>query len=112
MTYSPPSPRILVAQLTGEAMNHARYEPLPEAGHQAAVEALRELAAGRTDLLAEVAGILEGAGASELDAARRANAARLCREAGADPELIPGWVEEGRRRAAQAAQPPFGARVV
>lgn len=74
--------------------------------------ALRELAGDRTDLLAEVAGIFEGAGASEPDAARRLNAARLCRDAGADEALIPGWVEEGKRRAEQARQPPFGARVV
>ena len=31
----------------------------------------------------------------------------LCRKAGADPEAIPAWVEEGRRRAAQAGLPPF-----
>lgn len=103
--------RILVAELTGEALHRARYTPLPEAGHQAAVGALRELAAGRTDLLAEVAGILEGAGATELDADRRANAAQICRDAGADPELIPRWVEEGKRRAQVASQPPFSGGV-
>ena len=31
----------------------------------------------------------------------------LCRKAGADPEAIPAWIEEGRRRAANARQPPF-----
>ena len=32
----------------------------------------------------------------------------FCRAAGADPDLIPRWVEEGRRRAAQARKRPFG----
>ena len=35
------------------------------------------------------------------------SAARLCRKAGADPETIPAWIEEGRRRSANARRPPF-----
>ncbi len=31
----------------------------------------------------------------------------LCRKAGADPEAIPAWIEEGRRRKANANRPPF-----
>jgi hypothetical protein len=34
-------------------------------------------------------------------------AAMLCRKAGADPEAIPAWIAEGRRRRAAANQPPF-----
>jgi hypothetical protein len=34
-------------------------------------------------------------------------AAGLCRAAGAAPEAIPAWIEEGRRRRAAARQPPF-----
>jgi len=34
-------------------------------------------------------------------------AAGLCRAAGADPEAIAAWVEEGRRRRAAVRQPPF-----
>jgi len=34
-------------------------------------------------------------------------AARLCRMAGADTDAIPGWIEEGRRRSANARRPPF-----
>ena len=60
---------------------------------------LRELADGRAALLAEVAGILDGASEGEADEPFASQAARLCRLAGADPETIPGWVEEGRRRA-------------
>src|SRR5580704_17327335 len=35
------------------------------------------------------------------------SAARLCRMAGADADAIPGWIEEGRRRSANARRPPF-----
>ena len=70
---------------------------------------LRELAAGRADLLAEVAGIFEGTSEGELDEPLARQAAQLCRDAGADPDVIPAWIEEGRRRRASAALPPFSA---
>ena len=57
---------------------------------------LRELADGRTDLLAEVAGIFEGTSEGEMDEPLCRQAARLCRRAGADPEAIPAWIEEGK----------------
>ena len=60
---------------------------------------LRELAGGRADLLARVAGIFEGASGGELDEPLARQAARLCRLAGADESLIPQWIAEGRRRA-------------
>lgn len=69
--------------------------------------ALRELAGGRADLLAEVAGILEGTSEGELDEPLARQAAALCRKAGADLEAVPAWIEEGRRRAAAARQAPF-----
>ena len=105
----PQAVRILVAQLTGEARHHARWRDLTEAEHAAAVRELRELAAGRADLLAEVAGIFEGTSEGELDEPLARQAAQLCRDAGADPEAIPAWVEEGRRRRAAAGLPPFSA---
>jgi hypothetical protein len=105
----PQADRILVAQLTGEARHHARWRDLTEAEHAAAVGELRELAAGRADLLAEVAGIFEGTSEGELDEPLARQAAQLCRAAGADPDAIPAWVEEGRRRGAAAGLPPFSA---
>jgi hypothetical protein len=102
----PAADRILVAQLTGEARHHARWRELTAAEHAAAVAALRELAAGRADLLAEVAGILEGAGEGRMDEPLRRQAAQLCRDAGADPATIPAWIEEGRRRANARRPPP------
>jgi hypothetical protein len=62
------------------------------------VTELRELAGGRADLLAEVAGIFEGASEGELDELLTRQAAHLCRLAGADETLIPQWIAEGRRR--------------
>ena len=71
--------------------------------------AVRELAGGRADLLAEVAGILEGASEGELDEPLNRQAAGLCRKAGADPEAIPAWIQVGRERRANAGRPPFSA---
>src|SRR5690242_20894162 len=103
----PQADRILVARLTGEARHRAKWRVLTQAEHTAAVGELRELAAGRADLLAEVAGIFEGTSEGELDEPLARQAAQLCRDAGADPDAIPAWVEEGRRRRAAAGQPPF-----
>jgi hypothetical protein len=70
------------------------------------VTELRELAGGQADLLAEVAGIFEGASEGELDEPLARQAAHLCRLAGADETLIPQWIAEGRRRAEAARMRP------
>ncbi len=101
--------QIRVAELTGAARHHARWRELTPDERDAVVAALRELAAGRADLLAQVAGLLEGFSEGQLDEPLMREAAELCRDAGADPELIPQWIEEGRRRRANALLPPFGA---
>ena len=67
---------------------------------------LQALADGRADLLAEMPGIFEGTPEGELDEALARCATRLCRLAGADPEAIPEWVQEGLRRRAAARMPP------
>ena len=103
----PNADRILVAQLTGEARHRARWRPLTEDEEAAALAELRALAAGRADLLAEVAGIFEGTSEGEPDEPLARSAARLCRLAGADAGAIPAWIEEGRRRSANARHPPF-----
>ena len=107
----PQADRLLVAELYGEARRRAQWRELSGEEEAAAVAELRALAGGRADLLAEVAGILEGAREGELDEPLARQAAGLCREAGADPETIPAWVEEGRRRRAAARQPPFSGGV-
>jgi hypothetical protein len=105
----PAADRILIARLTGTARRLAGWRELTGDKLDAAVAELRKLAAGRADLLAEVAGIEEGASEGELSEPRARNAARLCRLAGADPEAIPAWVEVGRGRRANAGRPPLSA---
>jgi len=105
----PQADRLLIAELTGEARHRARWRDLTGDEEAAAVAALRELAGGRADLLAEVAGVLEGTSEGELDERLSRRAAQLCREAGADPDAIPGWIEEDRSRVERARQsPPSG----
>ncbi len=104
---SPDRDRILVAQLTGTAGHHAKWRELTGDEEAAAVAELRELANGRADLLAEVAGIFEGASEGELNEPLARQAAQLCRKAGADPAATPAWIEEGRRRRSAARRPPF-----
>jgi hypothetical protein len=101
--------RLLVARLSGIARRHARFGGLTEAEEAAGAAELREAAAGRADLLAEQAGIELGFAESqgEHEQARAQQVARLCRLAGADEELIPGWIEVGRERAEQAGRLPF-----
>jgi hypothetical protein len=98
--------QILTAQLTGAAR---QYAPLAVGEHDAAVAALRELAAGRADLLAQVAGLFEGSAEGQPDEPLKRQAAQLCRDAGADEALIPQWIEEGRHRRANGLRPPFAA---
>ena len=103
----PQADRLLIAELCGEARRRAQWRELSSEEEAAAVAELRKLAGGRADLLAEVAGILEGAREGELDEPLARQAAKLCRAAGADPEAIPAWIAEGRRRRASAKKPPF-----
>jgi hypothetical protein len=102
----PQADRILVAQLTGEARHRAKWRELTGDEEAAAVAELQALSGGRADLLAEVAGILEGASEGELDEPLARCAAGLCRKAGADLEAIPAWIAEGRRRRTAVRMPP------
>jgi hypothetical protein len=105
--FAPAADRLLVAELTGTARHHARWRDLTEDEEAAAVAEFRELADGRSDLLAEVTGILEGTSEGELDEPSARQAAQLCRLAGADLEAIKAWIEERRRRRTRADLPPF-----
>ena len=102
---------MIVAELAGEARHHARWRELTGDEQATAVAGLREIAGGRADLLAEVAGILEGTSEGELDEPLVRQAADLCRRAGADETLIPEWIEEGRRRAESARKMPHSERL-
>ena len=101
---------MIVAELTGEAKHHAKWRPLTQDEETAAIAELRAIAGGRADLLAEVAGVFEGTSEGRLDELLARQAAELCLKAGADPEAIPRWVQEGRRRAESARKRPHGGR--
>jgi len=93
---------MIVAELTGAARRHSRWRELTGAGTVGAVAGLREIAGGRSGLLAGVAGILPGAHEGALDEPEPRAAARLCRLAGAGEDLSPQWAAEGKGRAATA----------
>ncbi len=96
--------RLVLAEIAGAAGRHARAGTV-DVG--AAVAELREIAGNRADLLAEWAGVQIGMGDSEPDADHYRRVADLLIAAGADEELIPAWIEVGRKRAADARSIPY-----
>jgi hypothetical protein len=94
--------QLTVARLTGAAWRHAPRREPTEAETAAAVRELREIASGRGDLLAEVAGLLIGYYRRTAEEPRARAAAYYCIAAGAGLELIPRWIEVGCSRAAAA----------
>ena len=96
-----------MARISGIARRHASWRAPAENEIAAAVAELREVAGDRPDLLAEEAGIQLGFHEGGLDEPRAKAAAQLLIAAGADENLIPGWIEQGRRRAEIRRRPPF-----
>ena len=86
------------AQLAGTVGRHVSRKPL---GVEGAVTELREVANGRTDLLAERAGITLGFYARENrdEWQRKALEAALLIAAGADLTRLTEWIDEGQQRA-------------
>jgi hypothetical protein len=116
MAHDRPGPdrdRLLVARISSIAQRHARWGAMDEAQKAVGEAELREIARDRSDLLAEVVGVslgtAEGKG-PEYEAQRQA-VAELCLTAGADESLIPEWIAEGKRRAAERRMPPFSQSV-
>jgi hypothetical protein len=103
----PAAGRLLVARLSGIAQRHARWGAMDEAQKAEGAAALREVAGDRPDLLAQVAGIMLGTaeGKGPEYQARGQAVAELCRLAGADQEVIAGWIEVGRERGAATRHP-------
>jgi hypothetical protein len=104
----PDADRLLIARLDGIALRHARSGGLDDDAKTAGAAELREVAGGRSDLLAEVAGTKLGASESKGSEymARAEAVAELCRLAGADETLIPQWIDEGKRRVEIRRHPP------
>jgi hypothetical protein len=100
--------RLVLAQLHGALMYHARFEPLSPAAMAAAVADIKAILAeaGRDDgpaLLAQVAGILTGTQFGWPPALQRAVVAgSICVAAGADEFLIDGWTTIGYERTGAA----------
>lgn len=101
----PETDELTVARLAGTAGRHAPFREPTAAETATAVAELREIAGDRGDLLAEVAGLLIGFYRETNQEPKAQAAARYCIAAGADPDLIPQWIEKGQRRAAVARQP-------
>jgi hypothetical protein len=95
---SPSTGGITTAQLAGTAGRYVSRKPLDV---EAAVAELREIAAGRGDLLAERAGLTLGFYARENrdEWSRKALQAALLIAAGADLTKLSGWIVEGQDRA-------------
>ena len=98
----PQADRLLVAEIYGEARRRARWRDLSSEEEAAAVAELRTLAGGRADLLAEVAGILEGASRGRAGRAARAPGREAVPQGRGRPGGDPG-VDRGR-------PPPGGER--
>lgn len=105
--HRPDADRLLLARIAGIAKRHASWREPTGPEIAAAVAELREVAGDRPDLLAEEAGIQLGFYEGGLDEPRAKAAAQLLIAAGADESLIPGWIDEGRRRAEIRHRPPF-----
>jgi hypothetical protein len=92
------------------AHRHARWGAVNDAEKAVSAAELREIAGHHADLLAEAAGLALGTAESrgpEYEIRARA-VAELCRLAGADEDLIPEWIEEGKRRVASRRPPTLG----
>ena len=100
---------LMVPRLTGSAWRLALRREPTQAETAVAVRELREIAGGRGDLLAEVAGLLIGYYRRTAEEPKARAAAYYCMTAGADLELIPRWIDVGCARAAAARLiPPAG----
>jgi hypothetical protein len=99
-----PSDRVLVAQLSGRAIRLAR----DKRSIAEAIADLRERAGGRSDLLAETAGLMGGywSATSATQSGDYVVAFGLLIMAGADHDRIAEWVDVGRKRGQSSRQRP------
>jgi hypothetical protein len=102
--------RVRWAQIAAAAARWSRKGDLTGQARSDALAQLTDAAAGRSDLLAEYAGIAVGFHEGDVDEGQYLRAAQLCIEAGADTSLIPHWLEVGRRRAREHGRKRLAAR--
>ena len=97
------SDTILCAWIDGTARRLATDKTVTEAD---AVAQLGQLAAGRADLLAEVAGVSLGFAGDDATMFVTRRVADLCLAAGADREQVQRWIAVGQGRAEHASAVP------
>src|SRR5260221_13751219 len=97
---------LTLARIAAVTSRYTRTGTLTDAQRDQAVRELAELAAGRTDLLAQHAGIALGFQdfRQGFEAAQYRLAAEMCIAAGADVSQLERWRQAGHERAAQASQ--------
>lgn len=95
-----------IAARIAVAARHTPSRQLTAGEEDAAIDELRQAAAGRADLLGEHAGVALGFGEGRPDSARYRQIAELCIAAGADKTLMERWVKVARLRAAITAAAP------
>jgi hypothetical protein len=101
--------RLTVARLSAISQRYAATGATTDDARISAVAELAGEAAGRSDLLAEHAGICLGRAESEdgWQATIARLRAELAIQAGADEALLPGWLEVGRERASASRRVPY-----
>jgi hypothetical protein len=101
--------QLRVAAISGVARRYSARGQITADQRTQAVAELRQVAAGRSDLLAQCAGIELGFADNGLSsmADQTRLFADLCIQAGADTTLIQRWRLVGRKRADDARQIPY-----
>ncbi len=97
---------MIVIRLTWVARRIARWRVVTPDREAQAVEDLKDIAAGRSDLLAQIAGLALGFGEKQRYSGVPRHIAALFRKAGADPEQVSEWIKVGRHRSELAWIPP------
>lgn len=93
--------RLIIAEISGVTGRHMPLSGLYPHGEDAAIAAVRAVARGRSDLLAEFAGTALGlSSVQEVDqlAAQMVAQASLAARAGADMALVARWIPVGVKR--------------
>jgi hypothetical protein len=94
--------RLIIAEISGVTGRHRPLSGPYPYGEAAAITAVRAVARGRADLLAEFAGMCLGLSLAELvdqHAAQLVAQASLAARAGADMALVARWIPVGVKRA-------------
>ena len=93
--------RLGVARIGRTARPYTQCLSLHDSERRQAIAKLRQAACGRTDLLADYAGLADAFYDRDQPGVGHSPATQLCIDSGVDISLIREWAAEGRRRGAQ-----------